>query len=122
MTVTQIQNGYALTQAVRTEHNIVLELLIQTIDYCSDSAVQGKVLSSTGLAGMERLQKLFGTGKTSFMIFPKMLDHSSDSVSDILMSIWASLFFYPELSKERFLVYAESAALLCDMLGGGWFE
>lgn len=122
MIVTQIQNGYALTQAVRTERNIVLELLVQAIDYCSDSTVQGKVLSQTGLAGMERLQKLFGSGKSCFMIFPKMPDHSNESVSDILMSIWAGILFSPELSKERFMVYAESAALLCDMLGGGWLE
>lgn len=119
MTVEEIKNGHGLTIAIQTEYQVFLELLVRTIDYCSES--QPRKLNHKGEAGMKRLQELLSSGTNNYMIFPSKSFENSESVSDTLMAVWAGLFFYPELSKDRFLVYAEGAALMGDLLEGGWF-
>ena len=120
MTVEQIKQGYGKTLATQTELSILLKLLVKAIDYCSEASNQNKYLTHIGEAGMTRLKELFSTGNI-IMIIPQNREDNGESVSDILMTIWAGLFFYPQLSEERLLIYAESAELLSDMLDGGWF-
>lgn len=120
MTVEQIKQGYGKTLATQTELSILLKLLVKAIDYCSEASNQNKYLTHIGEAGMSRLKELFSTGNI-IMIIPQNREDNGESASDILMAIWAGLFFYPQLSEERLLIYAESAELLSDMLDGGWF-
>ena len=120
MTAEQIKQGHAMTLAAQTEYQILLELLVKAIDYCSEASTQNKYLTKIGEAGVSRLKELFSTGDI-IMIIPQNSEDDGESVSDILMAIWAGLFFYPQLSKDRFLVYGESSELICDLLGGGWF-
>ena len=120
MTVEQIKQGYGKTMAIQTELSILLELLVSAIDFCSEVSAQNKYLTKIGEAGVTRLMELFKSGNI-VMIIPQNREDNGESVSDILMAIWAGLFFYPQLSEERLLIYAESAELLSDMLDGGWF-
>lgn len=120
MTVDQIKQGHAKSLAAHTEHQILLKLLVKAIDYCTEASAQNKYLTHIGEAGVARLKELFSSGDI-IMIIPQNKEDDGESVSDILMAIWAGLFFYPQFSDDRFLIYAESAVLLSDMLDGGWF-
>ena len=120
MTVEQIKQGHGKTMAIQTELSILLELLVSAIDFCSEVSAQNKYLTKFGEAGVSRLKELFNSGNI-VMIIPRNNEDDGDYLSDVLMAIWAGLFFYPQLSEERFLIYAESAELLSDLLDGGWF-
>ena len=120
MTAEQIKQGHARTLAVQTELSILLKLLVKAIDYCSEVSAQNKHMTKIGEAGVSRLKELFNSGNI-IMIIPRNSEDDGEYLSDVLMAIWAGLFFYPQLSEERFLIYAESAELLSDLLGGGWF-
>ena len=120
MTVEQIKQGHARTLAAHTELQILQKMLVKAIDHCSEMSAQNKHLTKIGEAGVSRLKELFNSGDI-IMIIPQNKEDDGESVSDILMAIWAGLFFYPQFSEEWFLIYAESAVLLSDLLDGGWF-
>ena len=120
MTVDQIKQGYGKTMAIQTELSILLELLVSAIDFCSEVSAQNKYLTKIGEAGVTRLMELFNSGNI-VMIIPRNSEDDGEYLSDVLMAIWAGLFFYPQLSEERLLIYAESAILLYSLLDGGWF-
>ena len=120
MTAEQIKQGYGKTLATQTELSILLELLVSAIDFCSEVSAKSKYLTKIGEAGITRLKELFNSGNI-VMIIPRNSEDDGEYLSDVLMASWAGLFFYPQLSEERFLIYAESAELLSDLLGGGWF-
>ena len=120
MTAEQIKQGYARTMAAQNELQLLLELLVKAIDYCSEASIQNKHLTPIGNASITRMKELFCSGEVT-LIIPKTREQNSETVSDILMAIWAGLFFYPQLSEDRLLIYAESAELLCILLDGGWF-
>ena len=120
MTAEQIKQGYGKTMAAQTELSVLLKILVAAIDYCTEVSAKNKHLTKIGEAGASRLKELFNSGNI-IMIIPRNSEDDGEYLSDVLMAIWAGLFFYPQLSEERFLIYAESAELLSDLLGGGWF-
>lgn len=120
MTAEQIKRGHGLTLAAQTEYRILLELLVKGIDYASEVSAQRKLLTRAGEAGISRLKELFQTGEFRLVSMQEYED-AGEYASDVLMAIWTGLFFYPKLSEKWLLVYGESAELICDMLGGGWF-
>ena len=120
MTVEQIKQGYGKTIVIQTELSILLELLVSAIDFCSEVSAKSKYLTKIGEAGITRLKELFNSGNI-VMIIPRNSEDDAEYLSDVLMAIWAGLFFYPQLSEEQCLIHAESAVLLSDLLDGGWF-
>lgn len=120
MTASQIKDGYALTLAVSAQRGTMLKQLVNAINYCTADD-RPKALTKTGAAGLERLKVLFSSGFTVRMVFAKQPMCDADAVSDTLMTIWATMFFYPQLTTERFLACAEAIVLLDDLMAGGWF-
>ena len=120
MTAEQIRQGHGLILAAQTEHRILLELLVKGIDYASEVSAQRKLLTRAGEAGISRLKELFHTGEVR-LISMQEYDDAGEYASDSLTAIWTGLFFCPKFSEKWLLIYGESAALICDMLGGGWF-
>lgn len=120
MTAAQIKDGYAFTLAASAQQGEMLKQLVRAINYCTADD-RPKVLTQTGCAGLERMKELFSGGFTVRMVFSKQPISDADAVADALMTIWATMFFYPQLSKQRYLACAEAAVLLDDLMAGGWF-
>lgn len=120
MTAAQIKDGYAFTLAASEQHGTMLKQLVSAINYCTADD-RPKVLTQTGSAGLDRLKELFSGDFTVRMVFAKQPVCDADAVADTLMTIWATMFFYPQLSRERFLACAEAIVLLDDLMAGGWF-
>ncbi len=123
MTVTEIREGEALRLAIMAQYRLLLESLIQTLNTCSTPEMRMRQLSPKGKAALSRLKELFSHGVHFSMIYPTKPCETGEDAVDILTPLWARLFFYPEISEEQFLLYAESTVLICDLLEyGGWFE
>ncbi len=122
MTTTEIQEGAALQTAIMAQYRLLVQSVLEALKVCTAADVQDKPLSKKAQAVLARLKDLFRNGTYISIVFPGEPCKTAADAAEILKPIWAKLFFYPEISREQLPVYAESTALICDLLEYGWFE
>ncbi len=122
MTTNDIRGGMGLNYAIQKEYGKMMNSLLKALAYCGNEEIKARSLSEKGRAGAQRLREICDNGKTISIMVPNKPEESVCTLSAMLLTIWAGMFYYPEISKQRYLVYAESIILLNDLLENGWVE